>query len=120
MPKYYRFRATTPTRKPKRSKDKEKERELEKTKFEAERSWLDLTLACTPAPSWYLRRTSWRESPPLMGLPRQLAAGLRASLQLSTKLRTYFQVTREPGLRARSSTHTYGPGSKQELNWGSF
>ncbi|KAH9638915.1 hypothetical protein HF086_013814 [Spodoptera exigua] len=29
MPKYYRFRATTPTRKPKRSKEKEKEREIE-------------------------------------------------------------------------------------------
>ncbi|CAB3246904.1 unnamed protein product [Arctia plantaginis] len=92
MPKYYRFRATTPTRKPKRSKEKEKERELEKAKFDIERSWLDLTLACTPAPSWYLRRTSWRESPPLMGLPRQLAAGLRASLQLSNRPIFVFKI----------------------------
>ncbi|KAJ8714929.1 hypothetical protein PYW08_004910 [Mythimna loreyi] len=98
MPKYYRFRATTPTRKPKRSKEKEKEREIEKTKFEAERNWLDLTLACTPAPSWYLRRTSWRESPPLMGLPRQLAAGLRASLQLSNRPIFVFKI---PAVRSQ-------------------
>ncbi|XP_049876220.1 uncharacterized protein LOC126373906 [Pectinophora gossypiella] len=84
MPKYYRFRALTPTRKPKRSRDKDKEREM--TKSEAERNWLDsLTLACSPAPSWYLRRTSWRQSPPLMGLPRQLSATLRTSFHLSNR-----------------------------------
>ncbi|XP_031764613.1 uncharacterized protein LOC113516138 [Galleria mellonella] len=84
MPKYYRFRATTPTRKPKRCRDKEKEREIQKKiRFDTERNWLDVTLACTPAPSWYLRRTSWRESPPLMGLPREWASGLRASIQLT-------------------------------------
>ncbi|CAH0720433.1 unnamed protein product, partial [Brenthis ino] len=83
MPKYYRFRATNPTRKLKRSKDNEKEKD-DRTK-EFDRGWLDLTLACTLAPSWYLRRTSWRESPPVTGLSRQLAAGLRSSLQFSNR-----------------------------------
>ncbi|KAL0871019.1 hypothetical protein ABMA27_004833 [Loxostege sticticalis] len=94
MPKYYRFRATTPTRKIKRCREKEKEKEKggEKVKFVAEKSWLDVTLACTPAPSWYLRRTSWRESPPLMGLPRELAAGLRASVHLSNRPIFVFKI----------------------------
>ncbi|XP_050665870.1 uncharacterized protein LOC126966035 [Leptidea sinapis] len=85
MPKYYRFRATTPTRKPKR-KEKERDRDIEKnSKFEVENNWLDLTLACSPAPSWYLRRISWRETPPTMGLPRQIASSLRSSLQLNNR-----------------------------------
>ncbi|XP_013200845.1 uncharacterized protein LOC106143336 [Amyelois transitella] len=92
MPKYYRFRATTPTRKPRRCRDKEKEKEVQKIKFDAERNWLDVTLACTPAPSWYLRRTSWRECPPLMGLPRELAAELRASVQLSNRPIFVFKI----------------------------
>ncbi|CAG4951574.1 unnamed protein product [Colias eurytheme] len=84
MPKYYRFRATTPTRKPKR-KEKERDREIERNRNEVDSSWLDLTFACTPAPSWYLRRIAWRESPHMMGLPRQLATGLQASLQNSNR-----------------------------------
>ncbi|KAM3965885.1 uncharacterized protein ACR2FA_000218 [Aphomia sociella] len=92
MPKYYRFRATTPTRKPKQCRDKEKEKESQKVKLDAENNWLDVTLACTPAPSWYLRRTSWRESPPLMVLPRELAAGLRASVQLSNRPIFVFKI----------------------------
>ncbi|XP_072944580.1 uncharacterized protein [Epargyreus clarus] len=92
MPKYYRFRATTPTRRPRKSKEREKETEVGKTKKETETSWLDLTLACMPAPSWYLRRTSWRETPPLMSFPRQLATGLRASLQLSNRPVFVFKI----------------------------
>ncbi|KAG6439833.1 hypothetical protein O3G_MSEX001124 [Manduca sexta] len=92
MPKYYRFRATSPTRKTKRCRDKEKEKEVEKAKLDAELNWLDLTLACSPAPTWYLRRTAWRESPPLMGVPRQLATGLRASVQLSNRPIFVFKI----------------------------
>ncbi|CAH2092734.1 unnamed protein product [Euphydryas editha] len=91
MPKYYRFRATTPTRRTKRCKEKEKEKEVEKSN-QSVNNWLDLTLACTLAPSWYLRRTSWRESPPLMGLPRQLATELRTSLQFSNRPMFIFKI----------------------------
>ncbi|XP_023937537.1 uncharacterized protein LOC112045543 [Bicyclus anynana] len=90
MPKYYRFRATSTSRKPKRSNDKEKE-DVEKDK-DKQGSWPELTLACTPAPSWYLRRTSWRESPRLMGLPRQLASMLRTSLQLNRRAMFVFKM----------------------------
>ncbi|XP_047535602.1 uncharacterized protein LOC135193747 [Vanessa tameamea] len=91
MPKYYRFRATTPTRRTKRCKDKDKERDVERTS-QSVNNWLDLTLACTLAPSWYLRRTSWRETPPLMGLPRQLATDLRASLQFNNRPVFVFKI----------------------------
>ncbi|KAI5637571.1 hypothetical protein NE865_09704 [Phthorimaea operculella] len=51
---------------------------------EADRNWLEsltaLTLACSPAPSWYLRRTSWRQSPSLMGLRT-----LRTSIHLGNR-----------------------------------
>ncbi|RVE45459.1 hypothetical protein evm_009894 [Chilo suppressalis] len=99
MPKYYRFRATTPTRKSKRYREKEKEGEVEKVKSVAERSWQDVTLACTPAPYWYMRRTSWRACPPLMGLPREVAAGLRASVHLSNRPIFVFKIPQEAMLR---------------------
>lgn len=61
-------------------------------RYEIERSVLNLTLACAAAPFWYLRRTSWRITPPMMGLPRQVATGLRASLQLSNRPIFVFKV----------------------------
>ncbi|XP_039756037.1 uncharacterized protein LOC120630813 [Pararge aegeria] len=91
MPKYYRFRATSPTLKLKRSKTDNEKEVLEKSK-DKNGSWLDVTLACTTAPSWYLRRTSWRESPPPMGLPRQLAAMLRTSLKVTNRAMYVFKV----------------------------
>ncbi|XP_028042695.1 uncharacterized protein LOC114252416 [Bombyx mandarina] len=99
MPKYYRFRATSPTRRPKRCRDKEREREAEKFNVNTElNNWLDVTLACQPAPNWYMRRTAWRESPPLMGVPRQLAAGLRASVQLTNRPIFIFKI---PSVRSQ-------------------
>ncbi|KAG7304794.1 hypothetical protein JYU34_010160 [Plutella xylostella] len=66
MPKYYRFRATTPTRRIKRCKGKDKD--LEQHKPQTIDNWLDLS--CSSVQSWYLRRTWWRE-PISPDLPKQ-------------------------------------------------
>ncbi|XP_063386713.1 uncharacterized protein LOC134672691 [Cydia fagiglandana] len=73
MPKYYRFRATTPTRKARQIKEKDIKREVQKVKNMATFDILGLTLVCA-APSWYLRRTAWRESPTIAGPLRQLSS----------------------------------------------
>ncbi|KAI8439253.1 hypothetical protein MSG28_013092 [Choristoneura fumiferana] len=69
MPKYYRFRATTPPRKANSLEDKDKERDFFRNERSHER---DLT----PAQLWYLRRTAWREAPlePLGRTTRALPA----------------------------------------------
>ncbi|KPJ02357.1 hypothetical protein RR46_08154 [Papilio xuthus] len=100
MPKYYRFRPTSPTRRIKRNKEKDKDTEFFRNETDFERNWLDLTLACPATPSWYLRRIAWREShPPLMGLPRQLATGLRAELQINNRPILVFKMP--PTLRTQ-------------------
>ncbi|CAK1555895.1 unnamed protein product [Leptosia nina] len=76
MPKYYRFRATPPDRKPKR-KEREREIAVRNVEHENDINGLDLTLLCSPSPSWYLRRIAWRETVPVVGFQRQLSRGLQ-------------------------------------------
>ncbi|XP_063625536.1 uncharacterized protein LOC134797242 [Cydia splendana] len=79
MPKYYRFRATTPTRKARQIKEKDIKREVQKPEYpynlpeDILTGLTSLTLVCA-APSWYLRRTAWRESPTIAGPLRQLSS----------------------------------------------
>ncbi|XP_045774823.1 uncharacterized protein LOC123873805 [Maniola jurtina] len=89
MPKYYRFRATSPAPKPKRSEqDKNKDKDLSlavvKDK-DFQETWRQMKLAFAPGPSWYLRRVSWRERPPLLDTRRHIAAELKTSLQLNCR-----------------------------------
>ncbi|XP_061719129.1 uncharacterized protein LOC133526492 isoform X1 [Cydia pomonella] len=76
MPKYYRFRATTPTRKVRQIKEKDIKREVQNRPehpYNLPEDILGLTLVCA-APSWYLRRTAWREGPTIAGPLRQLSS----------------------------------------------